>query len=350
MTELFYRVHSEQQVPELNGTADPLIGQFLEQLKDNLQIDIIFKNEEEIVFDLIGVDASIANALRRILLAEVPTIAIEKVWFSANSGIIQDEVLAHRVGLVPLKLDPRKLDYVQKSAEGEDEETDADTLVLHLNVFFGTSDADTANNAGAINVAPSGDVLSKHLVWLPIGGQKETFPEGVEPVHPDIVLAKLRPGQQIEFEAHAWKGIGKDHAKFSPVATASYRLLPHVSMAEPVVGDEARELKAMCPMNVFDIEDIVPTKGKGSKGGASAGGNNVQAVAARSRDCTMCRECIRKEGWRDKVQLRRKADHFIFTVESTGAMSPDDIVREAIAVLREKATKFSRIVQEREEA
>lgn len=50
--------------------------------------------------------------------------------------------------------------------------------------------------------------------------------EGVLPVHDDIVIAKLRPGQRIEFEAHCRKGIGKDHAKFSPVATAAYRLLP----------------------------------------------------------------------------------------------------------------------------
>jgi len=338
----FYRVHNEHQVPELAGTKDVVPGNFLKTMHEKLHIDIISKNEEEIVFDLVGVDPSIANALRRILLAEVPTIAIEKVWFSANSGIIQDEVLAHRVGLVPLNVDPSKLDYVQKNPEtGEDEETDADTLVLHLNVHFPLPNNNSSNNAesnpGGISVAPSGDVLAKHLVWLPIGGQEESFPEGVSAVHPDIVLAKLRPGQQIEFEAHAWKGIGKDHAKFSPVATAAYRLLPDVSLPAPVVGAEAEELVKMCPMNVFDIEDLASS---------TKGASHKQAVVSRPRDCTMCRECIRKEGWSDKVALRRKADHFIFTVESTGAMKPEVIVREAIAVLRDKATKFIGIVQE----
>lgn len=53
-----------------------------------------------------------------------------------------------------------------------------------------------------------------------------TISEGVRPVHDDIVITKLRPGQRIEFEAHCRKGIGKDHTKFSPCATASYRLLP----------------------------------------------------------------------------------------------------------------------------
>lgn len=45
-------------------------------------------------------------------------------------------------------------------------------------------------------------------------------------MHDDILIAELRPGQRIVLEAHACKGTGKDHVKFSPVATASYRLLP----------------------------------------------------------------------------------------------------------------------------
>ena len=284
-----------------------------------MSIEIISKDEEEIVFDLIGVDASIANALRRILLAEVPTVAIETVWIQNNTGLIQDEVLAHRVGLVPIKVDPRKLDFVV----GE-EETDADTLVFHLNAYYPQSDEDTSYQAGTNVESTGGDVLSSHLIWVPIAGQEEMFTEPVEPVHSDIVLAKLRPGQQIEFEAHCRKGIGKDHTKFSPVATASYRLLPDVSFRAPITGDDAKDLQKMCPPKIFDIEDLT--------------GN---AIAARQRDCNMCRECIRKEGWDEKVKLQRKADHFIFTVESTGSMSPEDIVREAISVLREKAIKFS---------
>lgn len=56
-------------------------------------------------FDLIHTDAAIANTLRRIMIAEVPTLAIESVYVSNNTSIIQDEVLAHRLGLVPLRGD-----------------------------------------------------------------------------------------------------------------------------------------------------------------------------------------------------------------------------------------------------
>lgn len=38
-------------------------------------------------------------------------MAIEKVFVANNTSVIQDEVLAHRLGLVPIKVDPRLFDY-----------------------------------------------------------------------------------------------------------------------------------------------------------------------------------------------------------------------------------------------
>ena len=52
------------------------------------------------------------------------------------------------------------------------------------------------------------------------------------------------------------KGIGKTHSKWSPVCTAYYRLLPDIKFKETIKGDDAKELKKLCPMGVFDIEDI----------------------------------------------------------------------------------------------
>ncbi len=52
------------------------------------------------------------------------------------------------------------------------------------------------------------------------------------------------------------------------------------------------------------------------------------AVVKNPRDCTMCRECIRKDGWAERVELRRKADHFIFTVEAVGQIDAAMIVKQ----------------------
>lgn len=63
-------------------------------------------------------------------------------------------------------------------------------------------------------------VYSKDIKWVPIGRQAEMFPHGAEQMNmlePEILICKLRPGQEIHAFMHAVKGIGSDHAKFSPV-------------------------------------------------------------------------------------------------------------------------------------
>lgn len=53
-------------------------------------------------------------------------------------------------------------------------------------------------------------VYSRHMTWVPLGNQADLFPEGtIRPVHDDILIAQLRPGQEIDLLMHCVKGIGK---------------------------------------------------------------------------------------------------------------------------------------------
>lgn len=83
----------------------------LSEFKKNFKIKILKRTKDELVFDMIGIDAAIANAFRRILISEVPTMAIEHVVIVNNTSIIQDEILAHRLGLIPIKADPRRFNF-----------------------------------------------------------------------------------------------------------------------------------------------------------------------------------------------------------------------------------------------
>lgn len=88
----------------LQSSAD-----FVSAWRRQFQLRVLSESEDrnELEFEMVGIDAAIANALRRILLAEVPSIAVEDVYIQQNSSIVQDEILALRLGLTPLNLDPR---------------------------------------------------------------------------------------------------------------------------------------------------------------------------------------------------------------------------------------------------
>lgn len=82
-------------------------------------------------------------------------------------------------------------------------------------------------------------IYSKDLIWTPIGNQKQIYEnKPLAPVHEDIIINKLRENQEIEAELFCEKGIGKTHAKWSPVATAYYRLMPDIKLKKPILNNE----------------------------------------------------------------------------------------------------------------
>ncbi len=151
------------------------------------------------------------------------------------------------------------------------------------------------------------------------------------PLFGDILIAKLRPGQEIEMELFCEKGIGKTHAKWSPVSTAYYRLVPDIKFKKEILNEDAKELKKLCPVGVFDIEDLA--------------GGRKRAFVADARRCTTCRECIRPAKFTDVVDLGKIKDRFEFHVESVGMYKPADLVIEALKKLKEKANHWLDVLE-----
>lgn len=69
------------------------------------QIEIQELRDDFIKFELSDTDASVANAIRRVMIAEVPTLAIDLVSIEINTSVMTDEFLAHRLGMIPLYFD-----------------------------------------------------------------------------------------------------------------------------------------------------------------------------------------------------------------------------------------------------
>ncbi|KAL4082088.1 DNA-directed RNA polymerase [Scleroderma yunnanense] len=290
----------------------------LKKFKKRLAVRVERLSNRSIDFDLVGVDASIANAFRRILIAEVPTVCIERVYVFDNTSIIVDEVLAHRLGLVPLNIDPALMDFP------EGQPTDRNTLVFKLRARCERRRNAPKESEDPAELYINHEVLSSQLEWSPQGEQAIVLAQNPPaPANRNIVLVKLRPGQEVDMELHAVKGLGKDHAKFSPVATASYRLLPKIILnpEKPVPSHLVEKFKNCFSDGVIKVNPRT---------------KEVSVDENQVRREKMSREVYRHHEFEGCVQLARVRDHFLFNIESEGFYPPERLLPEAITVLRTK--------------
>ena len=239
-----------------------------------------------------GTYTAFVNALRRIMIAEVPCMAIEEVGIIENSSVLNDEFLAHRIGLVPLKMDPAILE----------EEPDK---VVRLEL-----------------VAEA----KEETITVYSGDLKSDSPD-VVPLYPNMPIVKLAPGQRIHLVATARLGTGSQHARWQPVSVAAHKYLPviRVDVARCTLCGKCVEI---CPKRVLDKTD---------------GALKVRNLLA----CTLCRDCA------DVCPLNPPAidvsweeGSYVLYVESTGVLPPEVIIREATKVLSRKLEEFETKLKE----
>ena len=174
-------------------------------------------------------------------------------------------------------------------------------------------------------------IFAEQFTWVPLEGQRERF-KGKEPKikFPKILVTKLAENQEIELEVHCTKNIGKKHTKWSPVATAFYRLLPIVRIKSPVMNKDAEEMVKLCPANVFEIEDLKKKEKK--------------LKVKDEKACVSCRACINHDRLGENFEILKAQNSYHFTVETVGVLSPERIFSEAIEILGNKAEQFQTVL------
>ncbi|MFC3958447.1 DNA-directed RNA polymerase subunit D [Halovivax cerinus] len=167
-----------------------------------------------------GITPAFANGIRRAMIADVPTLAIDTVRFIENSSVMFDEQLGLRLGLVPLTT-PR-----------HDEFGEEDVVTLSIDVE-------------GPGTAYSGDLVSAE-------------PDLVKPADENVPIIHLKDGQRLEAEADAVYDRGKDHAKHQGGVAVGYRHLQHVTVEGDLPEFEDEERRIVRGV-IEDDGDLIPT-------------------------------------------------------------------------------------------
>jgi DNA-directed RNA polymerase II subunit RPB3 len=261
------------------------------------------------------------------MIAEVPTMAIDLVEFEQNTSVLNDEFLAHRLGLIPLvsssvkEFELTRVNFEKIKRLSKDcsclERCEKCSVELKLHVRCTTESRNVTTK----------DLISNHESVVPIDCQQnEQEPDNY------ILINKLHKGQEIKLKCIAKRGVGKEHSKWTPTATVAVQVIPAIKVNHTKMSELSKEQKVdwvnSCPTKVFTYN------------------NKTDTVEIENLEgCTYCQECVLKSqdmGKRDLVSIKEKkypngnGNEFIFTVETTGALKPDEIVLSAFSIIQDK--------------
>jgi len=265
---------------------------------------------------LSNTDASIANAIRRIIIAEVPTMAIQFVFFEKNSSVLHDEFISHRLGLIPLTSSHINshefVEELQGVAEERDDEYDRE-LLIDVRCEENETREVTTRDLRPVAVAQGETVTPADIATLTEND-------------PGILICKLQKNQELKVRCIAKRGIGKQHAKFAPASGITFRYEPDIRLnkgtMEGLTKQEKKEWVKKCPTGVYRYDNVTEEI-------------EIEDAAA----CMFCYECVKESkrlGRPNLVKVDRQPDKFHFYLEATGQLKPPEIVLSALTVMRAK--------------
>lgn len=292
----------------------------------NQTIEIEELTASSIRFRLKNVSLAFANALRRIMISEVPTMAIEFVTVRENTTPLHDEYIAHRLGLIPLS--SSSIDHFNYRADcscSDNTNCPICSVKFRLTVKNILDDIRNVTTDDLKQEFRQDSQMQSKIdhqssvkpitYTVPLNGQIHQRP---------ILIMKLGKNQQLDLECVATKGMGKEHAKWSPVCVAAMKFEPRVTLNE-VKGMELsmenrKAFTDCCPVGVFGLH---PEK--------------KSIEVQNEAKCMFCYECVKIQKDLNIEDLVKVEDgDFIFDVESTGSLKPDEILSFSFEILHRK--------------
>lgn len=253
-----------------------------------IKIELLEKDKENVLFIIKNINPAIANTIRRLVLEEVPVMAIEEVKIIKNESALYDEIIAHRLGLVPLTTDLKSY-FVRQDCKCDNKGCPRCTLYMSLKA------------KGPCTVYAS-DIKSKD--------------SKITPVYPEMPITKLLKGQKLELEMIAILGKGKQHSKFSP-GLIYYQGYPIIKTTSKSVDEK---LANVCPVKIIQIKD-------------------KKVKITDEKKCILCNACVDAFP-EDSISIKASEDDFIFHLEPWGQLNAKEILSTALDILDEKIDSF----------
>ncbi len=272
-----------------------------------MKIKVLESKPAYMKFILEETEPTVANALRRTLLAEIPKMAIEDVEFHLGPirgddgkeyesvAPLFDEVIANRLGLVPLPTDLKLFVRRSECKACNGEGCPSCTIIYSL------------NKKGPC-VVRSGDLE-------PIGDSK------LKPVDLEIPLVKLGDGQAMLVYATAILGTAKEHAKWQVTSGIGYKYYPVVDIDNRKMN-AAKAPVEVCPVNILHVRD-------------------KKVVVEDEEKCTLCMSCVEKFD-AGSISVHGDPTRMIFHFETDGSMSAVEALSAALDLL---GRKFSDVAE-----
>ncbi len=239
-------------------------------------------NEKGLVKFLIkGTNYTFLNTLRRTVMTIVPCLAIDEVQIYNNDSVTFDELLANRLGLLPIKTD------VATYKKG-----DKVKLVLE-------------------KVGPC-VVTSKDI--------KCTDPK-IEILDKKIMITKLGKEESLKLEMTAVMNIGSEHARFQP-AIVAYNQLSEIDNA---TVKDAKKIVEEMPKNSVELK----------------AGKLFFTDPYNLTNQNQHLDILRKHG----VSVNYSETDFILTIETTGQLTAKEVLDSAVKALTEKLDELEESVK-----
>jgi DNA-directed RNA polymerase subunit D len=255
-------------------------------------------------FQLEGCSLSFANSIRRAMIGEVQTLAIDEVKIYDNTSALFDEMLAHRLGLIPISSD-----------EG--------CIVPREECSCGGEGCPSCSVVLTMSVEGPGMVTSRDLI---------SEDPRITPADPDIPIVKLTKDQKVVLEARALVSCGREHAKWQPTTACGYKNFPVIVISEKC--DACAQCVDECPRGILEI-----TKGR------------VAVAEGKLEACSLCKLCERAclstgIGEEPAIRIGTDESRFLFVVESDGSLPAGRIVIKALEYLKSQSGELSAHLEE----